>query len=63
MDYKSTRDDKNVAELDLSQTIKNAKLNVDKNYANLQQLQQNIEIMKIELEKPELSAQDPSGSV
>ena len=51
MDYKSTRDDKNVAELDLSQTIKNAKLNVDKNYANLQQLQQNIEIMKIELEK------------
>lgn len=51
MDYKSTRDEKNVAELDLSQTIKNARLNVDKNYANLQQLQQNIEIMRIELEK------------
>jgi len=51
MDYKSTRDEKNVAELDMSQTIKNAKLNVDKNYANLQQLQQNIEIMGIELEK------------
>ncbi|WP_028828960.1 TolC family protein [Proteocatella sphenisci] len=51
MDYKSTRDEKNVAELDMSQTIKNAKLNVDKNYANLQQLQQNIEIMSIEREK------------
>lgn len=51
MDYKSTRDDKNVAELDLSQTVKNAKLNVDKNYATLQQLQQNIQITAIELEK------------
>lgn len=50
-DYKSTRDEKNVAELDLSQTKLNAKLNVEKNYAVLQQLQQNIGIMRVELDK------------
>lgn len=50
-DYKSTRDEKNVAELDLSQTILNSKLNVEKNYAVLQQLQQNIEIMRSEADK------------
>lgn len=50
-DYKSTRDEKNVAELDLSQTIQNAKMNVEKNYSNLQQLQNNIESMKVELDK------------
>lgn len=50
-DYKSTRDEKNVAELDLSQTIQNAKMNVEKNYATLQQLQQNVSSMKLELDK------------
>lgn len=50
-DYKSTRDEKHVAELDLSQTIQNAKMNVEKNYSNLQQLQNNIESMKVELDK------------
>lgn len=50
-DYKSTRDEKNVAELDLSQTIQNAKMNVEKNYSNLQQLQNNIASMKVELDK------------
>lgn len=50
-DYKSTRDEKNVAELNLSQTVINAKLNLEKNYAALQQLQQNIGIMRLELEK------------
>lgn len=50
-DYKSTRDEKNVAELDLSQTIQNAKMNVEKNYSNLQQIQNNIASMKVELDK------------
>lgn len=50
-DYKSTRDEKNVAELDLSQTILNSKLNVEKNYSVLQQLQQNIQIMRTEKDK------------
>lgn len=50
-DYKSTRDEKHVAELDLSQTIQNAKMNVEKNYSNLQQLQNNIASMKVELDK------------
>lgn len=50
-DYKSTRDDKNVAELNLSQTILTAKLNVEKNYSVLQQLQQNIDIMNVEKDK------------
>lgn len=50
-DYKSTRDEKNVAELDLSQTVINAGLNVEKNYAALQQLQQSIAVMRLELEK------------
>ncbi|MGB5824683.1 MAG: TolC family protein [Proteocatella sp.] len=53
-DYKSTRDEKNVAELNLSQTIINARLNLDKNYLTLQQLQQNIAIMRLELEKLEI---------
>lgn len=54
-DYKSTRDEKNVAELDLSQTLENARLNLDKNYATLQQIQQNIAIMKLELDKMDIN--------
>lgn len=50
-DYKSTMNEKYTAELDLSQAKLNAKLNLDKNYTALQQLQQNIAIMRVELDK------------
>lgn len=56
-DYKSTVNDKHVAELDLSQTKLNAKLNVEKNYAMLQQLQQNIGILRVELDKVNVQLQ------
>lgn len=57
-DYKSSLDEKHVAELDLSQTIQNAKMNVEKNYTSLQQLQQSIAATKIELDKLDVQMKD-----
>lgn len=58
LSYDGLLNDKNVAELDLSLTEADVKLNVEKKYNSLQELQVNVDSIKSQLEKLNLQLTD-----